>query len=129
MEMFERDLELHYATHDPNCERFLLYGYEHWYGFGSQYNNMLLDFPMALWSNRTLVMMRNWLVDYRCAAETDNGNYFSCFKDVFLGPQTCKPEVVAQHRANFSNLQEWYCYQQPPFTCYREEVPVLKVGR
>jgi hypothetical protein len=31
-----QDLEKHYEKHDPLCERFLFYGYEHYYGFGSQ---------------------------------------------------------------------------------------------
>jgi len=106
LRQFGQDIERHYQTHNPNCERLFLQTFKWWgRGFGSQYNGMLSSVALSIWENRTLVLDRAWLTDYLCEASAGAEGYFSCFKDVALGPETCKPEATLQLRKESSALQ------------------------
>jgi len=107
LQQLERDLQEHYKTHDPECTRFSIWGFEKPAGFGAQYNNMLLFFPISLWEDRTMVLMSKFLANYQCKVSIGNNRYTSCFKDVFLGPPSCETKVVDAYRADYDKLEEW----------------------
>jgi len=91
LQQMDRDLQKHYTTHDPQCKRLVIYTAHHSAGFGSQYFNMLLDFPIALWDNRTFVLSDHWLTNYHCHPEGIGPSYTSCFQEgIVLGPKSCR---------------------------------------
>lgn len=118
---------LQYETHDPNCERVLIYETQHWYGFGSQWNNMLLNYVSSLWESRALVMEDNWMVDYRCNEDGGDGTYASCFKSYVIGPQTCDVQKLREYAKHSHDYPMWECGrgQQEVKWCLHNETAVL----
>lgn len=103
----EQDLALHYIDHDPGCERLLVHGYSRASsGFGSQVNLMLFNFAVSLWENRTLLLLPDWLLHYRCAPS--GPSYATCFKPLMLGPPGCDPTLVDRYaHVNYTAIRQW----------------------
>lgn len=115
-------MKKHYREHDTYCQRALLYTTQHWYGLGSQWNNMLLDYVTSLWESRALVMGDNWMVDYRCNDDRTEGTYASCFKSFLVGPGTCDVERLRAKAKNYTDYPMWDCKRD---VCKEDASPVV----